>query len=328
MSEEPRNGNGKPMPAYIAGRLNLDDLGSSRRVLCVLADSGPTTQQAAGQQLGLTAGTCNLHFQRLEHDGLIYRVRHQRGGRGRPTVIWDIDTEHNFCVSLVFGVPYLEASLTNFRGDVIHQHGEDLTGVEGQGHIREVIDRFMTTATERVAELGGWMRQAFVAVPGILDPETGAVEKAVNLPSLNGYDAREHIEGTHKVPCFAGSLGLACYYGETESVPPDITTMVIYWDLGVGVVFGCQHQILSLDSPAEGSRRLLSELGHVRVVRGGRPCHCGNRGCLEAYTGRLYCRSWHAGTFGAWPTWCSTRGTTTVRCWTRRPRRRADWGAT
>ncbi|HWV38120.1 MAG TPA: ROK family protein [Vulgatibacter sp.] len=35
----------------------------------------------------------------------------------------------------------------------------------------------------------------------------------------------------------------------------------------------------------EGPGGLAGEIGHVKVVRGGRPCGCGQNGCLEAYAG-------------------------------------------
>jgi len=35
----------------------------------------------------------------------------------------------------------------------------------------------------------------------------------------------------------------------------------------------------------EGAGGLAGEFGHVKVVPGGRPCGCGERGCLEAYVG-------------------------------------------
>ncbi len=35
----------------------------------------------------------------------------------------------------------------------------------------------------------------------------------------------------------------------------------------------------------EGSGGIAGELGHVKVVKDGRPCGCGQRGCLEAYAG-------------------------------------------
>ena len=87
------------------------------------------------------------------------------------------------------------------------------------------------------------------------------------------------------LPCFTTPLGLAYYYGETEALPQTASAMAIHWDLGVGVVFGRGRDVYSLELPSHASHRLIWEIGHVRVVKDGRPCHCGRRGCLEAHTG-------------------------------------------
>jgi predicted NBD/HSP70 family sugar kinase len=271
---------------YIASRINLRDLGSSRRVLCLLEESGPTSQIKAASKLGLSPGTCNLHFQRLEHEGLIRRLEHVRKGRGRPTVVWGTDGERNFCASLIFDVPFFQGSLTDFTGMVVHQRRTDLTGLANQRDVLARMDAFVKEATREVKGRDGKLRQVFAAFPGLLDPVTGAVRKAVNLPAIDGLDAQQRIESRHELPCYAGSLGLAYYYGETESVSPTATVMVVHWDLGVGVVTGRNDHVLTM-STGNGGQDMpkLTEMGHMRIVRDGRLCHCGNRGCLEAYTG-------------------------------------------
>jgi predicted NBD/HSP70 family sugar kinase len=52
-----------------------------------------------------------------------------------------------------------------------------------------------------------------------------------------------------------------------------------YIYIGVGVGGG---MILS-GHPYRGNAGRAGELGHIVVERGGRPCACGNRGCLERY---------------------------------------------
>ncbi len=51
--------------------------------------------------------------------------------------------------------------------------------------------------------------------------------------------------------------------------------------IGTGVG-GC---IVSGGHMLEGAGNSAGELGHTTLVAGGRPCHCRNRGCLEAYVG-------------------------------------------
>jgi len=84
----------KELPSYISKRLTIEDLASSRGLLQLTDQLGVVTQRQAAQELGLSAGTCNLHFQKLEHLGLLHRAA-EVGGRGRSTIQWEIETENN-----------------------------------------------------------------------------------------------------------------------------------------------------------------------------------------------------------------------------------------
>jgi predicted NBD/HSP70 family sugar kinase len=275
----------KPFPDYIRNRLDCSDLASSRRVLCLVAAQGPVSHASAAERLTLSAGTCNLHFQRLEHEGLIRRHARSAKGKGRPTVLWELDGARNLCVTFVFDVPCFEAHLSDFDGNVLLQERHDLDGTADRAAVIARIHAFMAACLKESRGRRARIRQVFAAFPGLLHPETGAVIKAVNFPALDGLDVRAVIRNAYKLPCFTGSLGLAYFQGETEGVDSTLTTMVVHWDLGVNVVFGRGQSVLSLQAPESGQRPLISEMGHVRIRRGGRLCHCGGRGCLEAYAG-------------------------------------------
>lgn len=275
----------KEIRSYVRKRLDFNDLSSSRPVLCLFDEHGPLSQPEAAEKLSMSTGACNLHFQRLEHEGLIHRVAKRGEGRGRPTLIWDIDRERNACVTFIFDVPFLHASLCDFSGAVIHEIREDLTLEDDPEVVRELIRNFARDALERMLAREGSIRQIYAALPGLLDSQSGAVISAVNLPVLSGLDLKKILSPTLQVPCHAGSLGPAYYYGELQDSVPDRLTMLIYWDLGIGFVFGRNDHILTLHANSDGKSPLISELGHVRVARDGAPCHCGKSGCLEAYVG-------------------------------------------
>jgi len=74
---------------------------------------------------------------------------------------------------------------------------------------------------------------------------------------------------------------MAFYFGEVAPLPPDSHTMVVHWDLGVGVVAGVGERIISVGA----EKGLLADIGHIRIKKDGKLCHCGRSGCLEAYTG-------------------------------------------
>ncbi|HMP75145.1 MAG TPA: ROK family transcriptional regulator [Kiritimatiellia bacterium] len=275
----------KQLAQYIATRINLNSLESSRPVLEYLADRGHVSLSQIAGALNLSRGTCNLHLQRLEHEQYIRRFESKRRGAGRPTVIWGWDEPNNLTLSLVFDVPFLHASVADFGLNPILREVRDLTGVESREELSKLVEDFSARARDMAAQRGARLRQAMVYLPGLLDPVTGAVRKAANFPLLEGIDFRPLIAASAELSCRTAPLGLAYYFGESESLPRDANTMIIYWDLGVGVAFGHGDHICSLGVNREDGKPTLPELGHVRIEKNGRRCHCGRQGCLEAYTG-------------------------------------------
>jgi predicted NBD/HSP70 family sugar kinase len=271
--------------AYIAERMNLADMSSSLGCLRLIQARGPISQPEAARLLGITPGTCSLHFQRLEYEGLIVRAGEKAQARGRPATVWRIAHARNFLVSLVFDVPFLDVVVSDFAGNQVEAHRENLSGVASHAELARLLDRFLGEAGATAGRLGGQIRQVALLLPGLLHAGSGVVRRAVNLPVLEGFDAPRHIREHFGLPCYACSLGISYFLGETETLPPGTGAMVIYWNLGVGVICGVDQRILRLEPAAAAERGLMAEMGHVRIKKNGRPCRCGRKGCLEAYVG-------------------------------------------
>jgi len=271
----------RDLPSYIRSRLSFEDLSSSRSILQLIDRQGAVTQVQAAEAVGLSSGTGNLHFQKLEHMGLIRRADSIRGGgRGRATIVWELEQDKNLCLLLVFDVPFFQATLVDFKGNVVLQKRQDLTGIADSRALTAEVENFVNAALVKAQRIGGVIRQAFAGVPGLFEPKSSVIRNAANFPALNGIDFRRWMQEHYDLPCFCGSLGLAFYYGEARRLAADTRTMVVFWDLGVGAVAGVGERIISHTGDS-----LLSEIGHIRVRRNGRPCRCGRRGCLEAYSG-------------------------------------------
>ncbi|MEN8254453.1 MAG: ROK family protein [Verrucomicrobiota bacterium] len=270
----------KQIPSYIASRLTFGDLASSRGLLQLVDRLGTVSQRQAAKELGLSPGTCNLHFQKLEHLGLIHRTA-EVSGRGRSTIQWEIEQKKNTCIEIVFDVPFVLAALTDFEGTVLLSEREELTGQENATQLEKLVDRFICKAKLVAKEYEVHIRQVFMGLPGILDPTHSKVLQAVNFPVLDGMDFKAMIEDRYDLPCYCGSLGEAFFYGELEQLPADARSLVLVWDRGLGIVAGAGNILIS-----RGSNMLhLSELGHIRIAKNGKRCHCGRNDCLEAYVG-------------------------------------------
>ena len=275
----------KQLARYIAHRINLKSLDSSRPILQYIADHGRVTLSQVASALQLSRGTSNLHLQRLEHEQYIRRYESRRRGAGRPTVIWGWDEPLNLTLSLVFDVPFLHASIADFGLNAVLREARDLSGLTSRDELQAIVHEFATRARTLARQRGAHIRQTMIYLPGLLDPVSGVVRKAANFPLLEGMDFRRMLTEPTEAPCLSAPLGLPFYTGESEFLPPHANTMVIYWDLGVGVVFGHGDRLSSLGVSPEDGAPTLPELGHIRIEKSGRLCQCGRKGCLEAYTG-------------------------------------------
>jgi len=120
-----------------------------------------------------------------------------------------------------------------------------------------------------------------VGLPGVVDHVDGTVEHAVNL----GIEGRAALG-----PLVAAHLGApvdvrlendvnVAAVGAAHLLAPGEPADLAFLALGTGLAAG-----LLLDGRLRrGSGGAAGEIGHLTYVPGGRPCNCGQLGCLEQY---------------------------------------------
>jgi len=109
---------------------------------------------------------------------------------------------------------------------------------------------------------------------------TGCVEFAPNLPMKGVLKFEEEFHKYVNFPVVLSNDANAAAYGEYVYGGARGLDNFIMITLGTGVGSG-----IVLDGKlVHGSTGTAGELGHNILIPGGRPCSCGRRGCLEAYT--------------------------------------------
>jgi N-acetylglucosamine repressor len=116
-----------------------------------------------------------------------------------------------------------------------------------------------------------------ICIPGLLNRREKRTVFSPNVHQTDGRRLGEDLQDRLQLEtailqenhalCLAEQM-----YGAARGVP-DFAMLDISEGLGVGVVEG--GRIIA------GHSGLAGELGHVTVVLNGRPCGCGNHGCLE-----------------------------------------------
>ncbi len=133
---------------------------------------------------------------------------------------------------------------------------------------------------QEVAKLGSHVVVGAIAVPGTVTVAEGAVVKAPNLPSLNGFYLGASLESEVKWPFILENDANAAAVGELWRGAGQGHSSLICVTLGTGVGGG-----IILDGKLwRGADGSAGEVGHISVEPfADVPCTCGSHGCLEVY---------------------------------------------
>ncbi len=118
---------------------------------------------------------------------------------------------------------------------------------------------------------------AGVGVPGTADIKTGIVEYCPNLGWRDVPLGRYFKELGHEVLVVQDARAAALaelLYGAARGYE-DIVCITLGTGIGSGLILN--RRIF------HGSMNTAGEIGHTVIVKDGRPCSCGNQGCLERY---------------------------------------------
>jgi len=119
------------------------------------------------------------------------------------------------------------------------------------------------------------------AVAGDVDFERGRLRLAPNLPGWEGYPFRDAFRKRLGLPTVmendANAAVWGAYVTELKRRPSSMIGVTLGTGVGGGLVIGGRLH--------RGATGTAGEIGHTQVVPDGEPCHCGSRGCLEAYAG-------------------------------------------
>lgn len=145
-------------------------------------------------------------------------------------------------------------------------------GMEG------VLDRIEMAIREVAGDDLATVAAVGMAAPGPIDPYSGLLLKAANMPGWIDVPLRRLIEERIGRPTFLGNDANLAALGEWKfgagQGHADVLYMTISTGIGGGVISGGKLVL--------GARGLAGEIGHMLAVPNGPLCGCGQRGHLEA----------------------------------------------
>lgn len=174
------------------------------------------------------------------------------------------------------GGTQIRAALCDWNGQILRRVARPTKAADGLEVVLERITRTIAEAMEGVNpdEIAG----IGIGAPGPLDPMSGVILSAPNLPGWREVPLRSLISAHFGKPTFLGNdanvAGLAeATYGAARGVK-DVVYLTVSTGIGSGIIVDGKMLL--------GARGLAAEAGHTIIKAGGPRCGCGNRGCLES----------------------------------------------
>lgn len=209
---------------------------NDRAALELLLAHGPLSRTEIGARTGLSKVTASQLLGRLEERGLVRVVGAQTGSRGPSAALYDLvgSAGHAAGVSVSpDGTTVAVADLTGaLRGEA--------TVPGGSGELTEEVHAALHVALRRARLTAGALSSVVIGTPGLVDPRSGEVDLAVDVPSWHrGVPAalRERLHCPVSVENDVNLVALA----EQGHVADGVDDFVLLWigrGLGLAVVLG------------------------------------------------------------------------------------------
>ncbi|MFC0005726.1 ROK family transcriptional regulator [Micromonospora siamensis] len=230
---------------------------NDRAALELLLERGPLTRARLGELTGLSKVTASQLVERLEERGLVTRVGEQAGGRGPNAQLYAVRPGSAHVVGVDVGADRVVAACADITGAVngrVEQSTRDTDDPVGVVH-----NAVVQAASSAGAELST-VRRVVLGTPGLVDPATGDITFAFNLPRWHRGLLAALREDLRIPVVFENDVNLAAVAEAQSGAARGVPDFVLVWvgaGVGLAIVLGGRLH--------HGSTGAAGEIGYLPV---------------------------------------------------------------
>ena len=183
-------------------------------------------------------------------------------------------------IGVDLGGTNLRTAILSPDGNILDRHKEATHAADGREKVVSRLIENIKRQRKSAIQQGFDVVAVGVGAPGVIQVDKGIVVKSPNFPDWNNLPLKDQLEKTLGTPVFLENDANAAALGEQwRGAGRGIRSMILL-TLGTGVGGG-----IILDNKIwHGADGMAGEIGHMTLIPDGRPCTCGNTGCLEMYS--------------------------------------------
>lgn len=261
---------------------------SVRAAMDILLHEGPTSRADLAKKTGLSKQTMSEVIRLLEAEGWV-RVKGIVSGKvGRSAVTYEVAPDAGCVIGLDIGATTIRLAVADIAGAIVHEVErpvDDHVGEDLLQHVNGIVEAALKKA--RIARTKVLL--AAVAMPGVVDPDTGRLSLAPNLSDIGGLDVIRTLQAILRCDVIIENDVNAAVIGETWKGAGIGLDSVAFLSMGTGIGLG----LLVNGKLMRGAKGAAGEIAYLpfgadpyaeeSLERGALECAIGARGILERY---------------------------------------------
>lgn len=266
---------------------------NQKKIINLLYRNKQLTKQEISQKLNISIPTVINNINELIEQGIVddSGVAESTGGR-KPTIIRFLpNSRYSFGVCIT--KDKVRIILTNLNFNIIEERAFDMPEevedfrnliLKIKDKMEDILDSYKIPF-DKILGIG-------FSLPGTVDEEKLFLKNMTNFKLKNIYF--KEFEKEFKVPIFIENEANASAYAESfinfKGSKNNLVFISITEGIGAGIIIN--------NNVYKGVNNRAGEIGHMTVVKNGRKCNCGKKGCWEVYASKKALLSEYTKAFG------------------------------
>ncbi|SFI94242.1 Sugar kinase of the NBD/HSP70 family, may contain an N-terminal HTH domain [Terrisporobacter glycolicus] len=241
-------------------------------ILESILNYGPISRADLSKRLNLTKATISAIVQDLIDHSLVIEIGSKDTHVGRKPILLCFNQKCAYAISIDLNAEYIAVCLSDLKGEKIYSshYKNNLDSETLLEKLKAIIKHIITLVPNSKYGVVG----ITVGIHGITFNNEIIFTPYYNL---TGLDIASDLNNTFNIPVYIENEANLSVIGEKAFFNDysNIVNISIHTGVGLGLII--DNKLYT------GYNGFAGEFGHSIVVPNGKPCPCGNNGCLEQY---------------------------------------------
>ena len=262
------------MSRYSAQQSSISENNRSR-ILQYLYHNGICSRAQIAKAIKLTPAAITKITAKLLAQGIIEETGDMDGDKNRRSIGLNLNCAKYHIIGVKFARSLVQIAVFDLKCNRIFL--SDLPTVSEE-HIPETVERIRDTVRQLIKDDPSIVAVG-MAVPGPYLKDEGRTALVSSMQGWRQINFIDEFSNAFSVPVFVEQDARAGALAQFLLNPELSEGSLAYYLLGEGIGLG----VIDNGTIYYGEHGTATEIGHVSIDVNGKPCDCGNVGCLERY---------------------------------------------